>query len=281
MVRFAPDYQTAYNVISQMNQLASLIENLGTGFLNRLHSLMALALFGYRLFAAALNPRTYNSATRWILVKQIYFTAVQPLPVFLAYSLIISWVMISIIVSTARNFGLSAYVPGLIVNILVLELLPFLSVLFVALRSSAAINTEVALMHTNNELAAFEHAKIDPIQYEFMPRVVGGVLSVMALTMLSGLATLSVAFFQMYGATQDNVPLFSRQIDLLMTLPLLLGLTLKSVLFGLSVTLIPLKTGLEIPKRLFMVPIAVLKGMMRVFFAIIIIEVTSLAITFI
>ncbi|HAN55522.1 MAG TPA: ABC transporter permease, partial [Betaproteobacteria bacterium] len=93
--------------------------------------------------------------------------------------------------------------------------------------------------------------------------------------------TLSVAFFQMYGATQDNVPLFSRQIGLLMTLPLLLGLTLKSVLFGLSVTLIPLKTGLEIPKRLFMVPIAVLKGMMRVFFAIIIIEVTSLAITFI
>ena len=264
-----------------MNQLASLIENLGGGFLNRLHALMALAVFGYRLFAAALNPRTYNSATRWILVKQIYFTAVQPLPVFLAYALLISWVMISIMVSTARNFGLSAYVPGLIVNVLVLELLPFLSVLFVALRSSAAINTEVALMHTNHELAAFEHAHIDPIEYEFMPRVVGGVMSVMALTLLSGLATLSVAFFYIYGAALDNLPLFSRQIGQLITLPLLLGLTLKSVLFGLSVTLIPLKTGLEIPKRLFMVPISVLKGMMRVFFAIILIEVTSLAFTFI
>jgi phospholipid/cholesterol/gamma-HCH transport system permease protein len=264
-----------------MTQLASLIENLGAGFLNRLRALLALALFGYRLSAAALDPRTYNSATRWILVKQIYFTAVQPLPVFLAYALIISWVLIRIIVTTARDFGLSAYVPGLIVNVLVLELLPFVSVLFVALRSSAAINTEVALMHTNNELAAFEHAQIDPIKYEFMPRVVGGVLSVMALTLLSTLSALVVAFFQMYGATLDNVSLFSRQIGQLMHLPLVLILTLKSILFGLSVTLIPLKTGLEMPKRLFLVPVSVLKGMMRVFFAIILIEVTSLAFTFI
>ena len=55
----------------------------------------------------------------------------------------------------------------------------------------------------------------------------------------------------------------------------------KTILFGLSVTLIPIKTGLEIPKRLFLVPVAVLKGMMRVFFAIVLIEVASLTFKYI
>lgn len=264
-----------------MNVLVSVIENIGDGFLRRAGAFMALARFGFRLFGVAFNPRTYDSATRWIIVKQIYFTAVQALPVFIVYSLVISGVIIQIMVSVARDYGLSEYVPGLIVGFLVMELLPFLSVLFVALRSGAAINTEIALMRVNNELAAFEHAKIDPTRYEFMPRVVGGVLSVLALTGLSALAALAVAFFVIYGLHPENFPAYTREIGQLLTFPLLFGLIFKTVLFGLCVTLIPLKTGLEIPKRLFLVPVAVLKGMMRVFFAIVLIEVASLAFKYI
>lgn len=264
-----------------MNVLVTWIETIGNAVITRLRSAAALANFGWRLLTVTFNPRTYDSATRWIITKQIYFTAVQALPIFIAYSLVISGVIIQIMVNVARNFGLSEYVPGLIVGFLVMELLPFLSVLFVALRSGAAINTEIALMHVNNELAAFEHARIDPIRYEFMPRVVGGVLSVLALTGLSSLAALGVAFFVMYGVHPENFPAYTRIIGQLLTFPQVLGLMFKTVLFGLCVTLIPLKTGLEIPKRLFLVPVAVLKGMMRVFFAIVLIEVASLAFKYI
>lgn len=264
-----------------MSVLVTSLETIGNALIIRLRSVAALMHFGGRLLTITFNPRTYDSATRWIITKQIYFTAVQALPVFIAYSLVISGVIIQIMVKVARNFGLSEYVPGLIVGFLVMELLPFLSVLFVALRSGAAINTEIALMHVNNELAAFEHARIDPLRYEFMPRVVGGVLSVLALTGLSSLAALGVAFFVMYGVHPENFPAYTRIIGQLLTFPLVLGLMLKTVLFGLCVTLIPLKTGLEIPKRLFLVPVAVLKGMMRVFFAIVLIEVASLAFKYI
>ncbi|WP_413439072.1 MlaE family ABC transporter permease [Sulfuriferula sp. GW1] len=264
-----------------MNVLATRIETIGNAVITRLRSATALVDFGWRLLTVALNPRTYDSATRWIIVKQIYFTAVQALPIYMAYSLVISAVIIQIMVTVARNFGLSEYVPGLIVGFLVMELLPFLSVLFVALRSGAAINTEVALMHVNDELTAFEHAHIDPIRYEFMPRVVGGVLSVLALTGLSVLTALGVAFFVIYGFEPVNFPAYSRAIAHLLAFPLVFWLVLKTTLFGLSVTLIPIKTGLEIPKRLFLVPVAVLKGMMRVFFAIVLIEVASLAFKYI
>lgn len=242
---------------------------------------MALSRFGFHLLEVALNPRTYDSATRWIITKQIYFTAVQALPIFLIYSLVISGVLIQIMVSVARDFGLSGYVPGLIVGFLVMELLPLLSVLFVALRSGAAINTEIALMHVNNEIVAFEHAQIDPARYEFMPRVVGGVISVLALTGLSALTALIVAFFVIYGFDWTNLAGYAHSMAQLLPVTLVLGLVGKTMLFGLVVTLIPIKTGLEIPKRLFLVPVSVLKGMMRVFFAIVLIEVASLAFKYI
>ncbi|MDR3393115.1 MAG: ABC transporter permease [Sulfuriferula sp.] len=256
--------------------MTAWIAQLGDAVLKRGAAFMALLRFGFHLLEVALTPRTYDSATRWIITKQIYFTAVQALPVFLIYSLVISVVLIQIMVSVARDFGLSEYVPGLIVGFLLMELLPLLSVLFVALRSGAAINTEIALMHVNNEITAFEHAQIDPARYEYMPRVVGGVISVLALTGLSALSALLVAFFVIYGLDWSNLGNYTHSMAQLLPLTLVFGLIAKTVLYGLCVTLIPIKTGLEIPKRLFLVPVSVLKGMMRVFFAIVLIEVASL-----
>ncbi len=261
--------------------MTAWIELLGDAVLKRWAAFMALSYFGFHLLEVALNPRTYDSATRWIIIKQIYFTAVQALPIFLTYSLVISGVIIQIMVSVARDFGLSEYVPGLIVGFLITELLPLLSVLFVALRSGAAINTEIALMHVNNEIDAFEHAQIDPARYEYMPRVVGGVISVLALTGLSGLSALVVSFFVFYGFDFSNLPNYTHYMAQLLPISLVFGLIGKTILFGLGVTLIPIKTGLEIPKRLFLVPVSVLKGMMRVFFAIVLIEVASLAFKYI
>ncbi|MEQ1669116.1 MAG: hypothetical protein ABL868_11735, partial [Sulfuriferula sp.] len=98
--------------------MSAWITQLGDAWLKRWSALLAITYFAFHLLEVAVNPRTYDSATRWIIVKQIYFTAVQALPIFLAYSLIISAVLIQIMVSVARDLGLSSYVPGLIVGFL-------------------------------------------------------------------------------------------------------------------------------------------------------------------
>ena len=46
--------------------------------------------------------------------------------------------------------------------------------------------------------------------------------------------------------------------------------------FGLAVTVIPISEGLNTPKKLFHAPIAVLRGMVRLFFALMIIEFLAL-----
>jgi phospholipid/cholesterol/gamma-HCH transport system permease protein len=74
---------------------------------------------------------------------------------------------------------------------------------------------------------------------------------------------------------------FTQTISKVFDFRIVVGLLVKCALFGLVVTLIPVTAGLETPKKLFMVPVSVLRGMMRVFFAIVAIEVVSLALKYI
>ena len=234
-----------------------------------------------RALLLLLDRTTWNRATFDVVVKQVYFTAVQILHVFLGYALIISWLIVTIILSTAREFGLTEFAMEMTIRVLVLELLPFLTALFVALRSGSAINTEVALMRVNNELDALAHCKVPPMQFEFLPRLIGGVVSVVALASLAGLLALLLAYLSIYGLSMAGFEAFTRTVAKIFDFRIVAGLAAKCALFGLAVTLIPVTAGLETPKKLFMVPVSVLRGMMRVFFAIVAIEVLSLALKYI
>ena len=264
-----------------MNFLAASIESLGakvTGWFTIGYDIFA---FLAKAIVLLLDPSTWNRATFDVVVKQVYFTAVQILAVFLGYALVISWLIITIILSTARDFGLTQFASEMTIRVLVLELLPFLTALFIALRSGSAINTEVALMQVNNELDALAHCRVPPMQFEFLPRLVGGVLSVVILAGLAGLLALLLAYLSIYGLGTAGVGPFTQTIAKVFNFQILGGLIAKCALFGLAVTLIPVTAGLETPKKLFMVPVSVLRGMMRVFFAIVAIEVVSLALKYI
>ena len=229
----------------------------------------------------AVTPSTYNSATRSVVAKQIYFTAWQILPGFSLFATLLSFVIIRIVVSTARDFGLSDYALETVIRVLVLELLPLITALFIALRSSAAINTEVALMNVHNEIKALEDVGVDSMRFEFIPRVIGGTISVLALSAVSGVIALALAYLVVYGAQFWNFAAFSLVVSKVFSLPILLGLSLKVFMFGLAVTVIPISEGLRAPQKLFFVPIAVLRGRVRLFFVLMLIEVASLAIKYI
>lgn len=264
-----------------MNFLAASIESLGAKVFGWFTVAYGMFAFLFRASALLLDRTTWNLATFDVVIKQVYFTAVQILHVFLAYVLVISWLIISIILSTARDFGLTEFASEMAIRTLVLELLPFLTALFIALRSGSAINTEVALMQVNNELDALAHCKVPPMQFEFLPRLIGGVISVITLSLLAGLLALVTGYLAIYGASVAGFEPYTRTIAKILDFQILAGLVAKCALFGLAVTLIPVTAGLETPKKLFMVPVSVLRGMMRVFLAIVAIEVVSLALKYI
>ena len=238
---------------------------------------LRLLRFGGATIVAALSPSLYNPATRAVVARQIYFTAWQVIPGFVLFVAVLSAVLVQIVDATAREFGLSQFASELTMRVLVLEVIPLTAALFVSLRSGAAINTEVALMSLRNEIEALARAGIDPMRFEFIPRLVGCVVSVVSLTVLSCTIALIIAYLGVYGFFLWGVPEFTRSVGNVFNAQITIGLGLKCVFFGLAVGVIPMAEGLGGSREVHAAPVTVLRGMMRLFFVLVLIEVTSLA----
>lgn len=265
-----------------MNAFIALLTRRGAALLAWLQGWQRLLRFAAGATVEALTPATYNSATRSVVQKQIYFTAWQILPGFTLFAAVLSFVLIQIVVDTARHYGLAEHALEASVRILALEILPLITALFVGLRSGAAINTEVALMIVHNEMQALAETGVDPMRFEFIPRVIGGVISVLALTAVASAFALALAYLAVYGFQASSLTDFNRVMGHIFDAPAIGLLWAKVLAFGLAVTVIPISEGLAAPPaKLFFVPISVLRGMVRLFFVLMLIEVISLVLKYI
>ena len=95
------------------------------------------ARFAFAVVAAVLSPKLYTTRARAATTQQIYFTAWQVLPGFTLFATLLGTVVVEITLRTAWQFGLEQYALELTFRALVLELMPLLTALFVALRSGS------------------------------------------------------------------------------------------------------------------------------------------------
>jgi phospholipid/cholesterol/gamma-HCH transport system permease protein len=163
----------------------------------------------------------------------------------------------------------------------VLELIPLFAALFVALRSGAAINTEVALMHIRGDFEAMRRAGADPLRRELVPRVIGSAVSVVALAAVSGAIALVLAYLGVYGFSPWGLAGYTRTVGQVFDIQVTVGLALKTLLFGLAVAVIPITASLDTPREPRLVPVAVLRGMVRLFLVLVLVEGASLAVKYI
>jgi phospholipid/cholesterol/gamma-HCH transport system permease protein len=259
--------------------MVAFITYIGRLSITTVAALIEFFTFSCQVITRSLSRKTYNSATRMVLINQIYFTALQILPLFLFISVIFGAVLIGIVYQVIRSSGLAQYLGEIIMGFVVTELSPFITVLLIALRSGSAINTEIAVMKYNRELRTLDAFQIDVLNYLFFPRVISGIVSVTLLSalfsisvLLSGFLFLKVFFgMSVYAAEILNSAAVS---DLLITV-------VKCVTFGFFITLIPIRLGLMASDELTSIPVSVLRGMVNVFIAIVMIEVLSLILRFI
>jgi len=231
--------------------------------------------FAWKVLFRMFRRHTYNSAMRMVLLNQIYFTSVQILPVFIIVSIILGSVLIGIVFQLLKQLGLTDYFGNVLMGLIVTEVSPFFTVLFITLRSASAINTEMAVMKVNGEIKTLETFRIDVINYLLIPRIVNGIVSLVLLSSLfSILLMFSGILFSriIFGMSMDiyvNILLNSANFsDMVIAL-------IKCAVFGFFITLIPIRFGLRASQELTSIPIAVSGGMVSVFTAIIIIEVLS------
>jgi phospholipid/cholesterol/gamma-HCH transport system permease protein len=245
----------------------------GAALMARWRYLRDWAWFAARLVAMATFPSAYNHAVREVLSRQLFFTAWEVLGGIAVFSGVFTGLVAHMVAQVAQPFGLQLAGGELVLRLVALEAVPLGVALFVALRTSAAMNAEVALMSQRGEAAAWQRLGLDPVQLEYLPRLVGGVISLLALTLVA--VGVSVAVLQasvVYSpawhiALAEWWPMMAQTF----TIAALLGLVFKSLAFGLIVTTLPLFEGAKTPAQPHMVPVSVLRGMVRVFVGVVVV----------
>ena len=236
--------------------------------------------FAALALATALSPDAYDRAMRAATARQIVLSAWPALPGFLAACAVFSFVLVRIVVDTAHAYGLSAYALELAVRVLVIEVIPLLAALSVALRSGAAMSAHVALKHVRGDFDAMRARGQDPVRHAFAPRVFGSVVAVMLLAWLSSAIALVIAYLVSYGFSPWALGPYVRITGQVFAPVVVTGLALKTLFFGLAVATIPISAALSIPRSQRMIPAAVRGGMVRLGLALVVIEIGSLAVMY-
>jgi len=258
--------------------MLKFIENLGDKTINSLKAYWAAVDFTIECIIHIFLPRSYNAAMLMVLIKQIYFTAIGIIPIFLTMSVIFGTIIIGVVISLATNYNLEDKIGSIIVTFVVDEFAPFFTALLISLRSSTAVNTEIAVMKVNKELNTLKEYKIDLIDYLFVPRIISGIVSVTSLSLLFAMIMLASGFIFVFFYM--GMDLFSYKMLLLNAIEIkdLLVLIFKGVAFGFVTMIIPIYSGLKAFDSYTAIPISVLNGMVKLFISLFVIEVLSLLI---
>ncbi|MBN2515803.1 MAG: ABC transporter permease [Deltaproteobacteria bacterium] len=256
--------------------MKNIIENIGSSTIGMISSFYHTITFAILITFKMFDRKTYNSATLSVITAQIYYTSVEILPLFICVSVILGTLVMGILLDTIKALGLDQYLGTILMGFAVNELSPFVTVLLLALRSGSAINTEIAVMKVNRELDTLQAFNIDENNYLFIPRIISVMISLVLLTGLFSIVLLTS------GVLFSNI-LFGMGLN---TYSMLLVnsiefsdmtiLFFKCLTFGFFITLIPILSGMRATYELTSIPVSVLHGMIRVFIAIIMIEVLSL-----
>jgi phospholipid/cholesterol/gamma-HCH transport system permease protein len=250
-------------------------------FLFRRRSWRRVLRFAGYATVAALTPSTYSQQARELAVRQVYYTAWQVMPGYAVVTAALGLLLIEVVKAAARKYGVERFSLELVLSVLVLELVPLLTALFVALRSGAAIGAEIAVMSVRGELADEEEAGKSPLHAELVPRVAGAALGVAALTTIGCAVTIWLAYTVFYGFGSAGLGEFSNIVVNVFDGPELALFALKCLLFGLAVAIIPAAAALEAERgELASVAAVVLAGLLKLFLAIAVIEAVTLVVKY-
>jgi phospholipid/cholesterol/gamma-HCH transport system permease protein len=231
---------------------------------------------GVLILALALSPSSYGRANRAALYRQIYLSTAPNLAWFCVLSALLSLVLIRIVLVTALSYGLSEYALEMVVRVLVLELIPLTTALFVALRCTIPYGAEIAAMRSSGEFESLKIQGVDPLRHEVLPRVLAGSFAVLTLAAMSCVLTLVLAYLSAYGFTRWGFEGYTHTVGQIFEPEVALIFVLKILLMSLAVSLIPIASVLYDSGRARARTSVEMRGLVRMFLVILLIEAASL-----
>ena len=250
-----------------MNHFAGALGRTTIRSINRLMDLCALT---YRLIVYSLPlPRAGRALIRRVIVEQLYFTAVQALPVVIPVALIIG----SMLIVQFSQFSGQVDLGKLVVLLVLREIGPLITAIVVILRSATAVTIEISYMNVLNEIETLEMAGIDPLHTLCLPRLLGITTAIVSLVLVFDLMAIIGGYVIVRGIVGLPVEGFFQQIAKgVVGADIAVGL-LKGIFFGMVITVTCLYHGLAPKDQITQVPIATSRAAVDCFFYCLVINI--------
>jgi phospholipid/cholesterol/gamma-HCH transport system permease protein len=233
--------------------MEQVLGKIGRKAAGRFNYLLDLLAFTSRILGFLIGKKREGKILlRRIIVEQIYFTAVQALPVIIPIALIIGTMMIVQFTQVSSQYELGKIIVMLIIR----EFGPLITALVVILRSATAVTIETGYMTIGHEIESIEMAGIDPVQFISSPRLIGITSAVLCLFVVFDLVAIIGGYAVVWMTTSIPMGNFLGQISKAITAPDLAVGIVKGLCFGVAITVASLYRGFTVQKDITFIPIA-------------------------
>lgn len=250
-----------------------LVRMLGRWAIDRSQSYARMFHILSRACIAALRLSFFKPAVALVLVRQIYFTAVQPLTIIFISSLVIGSVTVHYLLQLLLDLGAYEQIGTFLIRVMLHEIAPIACSLIILLRSGTAVLTEVALMKINGEIDTLHSLNITLEDYVYLPRILAFALAGPCLSICFCLIAL-VGGFLTLGYWHDIT--FANYKDRLlnaMELKDIAILVTKSMAMSTLVCLVSLQRGFSVERAFTEIPVRLIQGMMQAIMLLIAVEI--------
>lgn len=208
----------------------------------------------FSLVSASLRFWLGRRATTSVLLKQVYFTGLEALPVISWIALILGLIIVTQAFNILPRLGGEERIGEILAWTVVRELGPLFASVIVIARSGTAISAELGTMRMSRQINALDVMGIDPMHYLVMPRVIGTSLSVLVLTFYFEAVTILGGYLLAgFGKSITFSAYMSSFFEEMGFLDLVVSL-LKSLLFGFSIGAVCCYHGLMVEGSITRIP---------------------------
>ncbi len=257
-----------------MNSMYNFVFNIGAAIINIAGFFVGHSKFCIKVCVRGiLGSRFSNPAVFMVTVRQIYFAGVELFYIMTFTSLILGMALVGGLSKSLILLGARDSIGTVLLVVIIRSAAPLVTGLLLVLRTSTALLMEVGLMKYNRELISLEAMNIDPYAYVYFPRVLASIISMVVLatyfSVLSIIGGYTLLSFQL-DTTLDSI---LKQVIYEVSLSDVGSFLFKTVLIGFLIGSIPIYTALEAKGAQTDIIKSFVYGMIRLFFAFIIVMV--------
>lgn len=211
-------------------------------------------------------PAVVKWPVRRALLKQLYFTGIEsagPITVMAFLAGLIVVMQVSNLVGRNELLTLQA-----LIWTVVRELGPLLTAIVIVGRSSSAIASELAAMKVNGEIKSLRRMGISPVAYLVVSRMLAMSVTSTALTFY--FQVIAIGTGMIVTAWHIDVSLFGEvgHFFEMISYREIFAALLKSICFGLLVSVVPCYYGLTVKRAMTEIPVAASHAVMRSLMAV-------------